>query len=322
MNSVDEQGHQVPAVGSGLPPELASLGDRLGILEDQTLLVSRLSGGLTNANFKIQTTKGCFVVRVSSPSSTLLAIDRANERYNTIAAAETGVGAAVVEYLDDPNVLVVDYIDGKTLSAADLAGGTLLDRIAQACLRLHSARPFASDFNMFEIQRRYLSIVKARGFYLPERYLDFADSIADMERAFEINKERQVPCNNDLLAENFIDDGNQIRIIDYEYSGNNEPSFEIGNIWSESNLSLEQLGELCQAYYGRFDQAIVARARLWGLMSKYGWTLWASIQASVAEIEFDFLSWGAEKFDRAVAEFNSADFPRLLANLASSTGGH
>ncbi len=322
MNSVDDQGQEVTAVGSELPRELASLGDRLGILRDKILLVSRLSGGLTNTNFKIQTTNGCFVVRISSPSSTLLAIDRDNERYNTIAAADTGVGARVVEYLDDPNVLVVEYIDGKTLSAADLSGGNLLGRIARACLRLHSARPFASNFNMFEIQRRYLDIVAARGFYLPDQYLDFADSVADIERVFEINKERLVPCNNDLLAENFIDDGNQIRIIDYEYSGNNEPSFEIGNIWSESNLSLAQLGELCEAYYGRFDEALLARARLWGLMSKYGWTLWASIQASVAEIEFDFLAWGAEKFDRAVAEFNSADFSRLLASIADSTGNH
>ena len=76
--------------------------------------------------------------------------------------------------------------------------------------------------------------------------------------------EPTVPCNNDLLAENFIDVGGELRLIDYEYSGNNEPCFELGNIWSESNLSLEQLEELVAHYYGRPLRNKVARARAVG----------------------------------------------------------
>ena len=87
--------------------------------------------------------------------------------------------------------------------------------------------------------------------------------------------EGAVPCNNDLLAENFIDVGDGFRLIDYEYSGNNDACFELGNVWSESNLSLDQLDELVGRYYRRRLANKVARARLWGLMSKYGWTLWA-----------------------------------------------
>jgi len=121
-----------------------------------------------------------------------------------------------------------------------------------------------------------------------------------------------VPCNNDLLAENFILTPDGIRLIDYEYSGNNDPCFELGNVWSESNLSLDQLEQLIAAYYGRPLRHKVARARLWGLMSKYGWTLWASIQDGVSDIDFDFWSWGMEKYDRAVAEFDSPTFERLL----------
>lgn len=88
--------------------------------------------------------------------------------------------------------------------------------------------------------------------------------------------------------------------------------FELGNIWSESALSLAQLDELMEAYDGTHVRHRVARARLWGLMSKYGWTLWASIQASVSDIEFDFWSWGMEKYERAVAEFDGRDFGALL----------
>jgi thiamine kinase-like enzyme len=132
-----------------------------------------------------------------------------------------------------------------------------------------------------------------------------------MRAAMGAHPEPTVPCNNDLLAENFIDDGERLWLIDYEYSGNNEPSFELGNIWSESNLSVEQLSALVEAYYGEPLRNKVARARLWGLMSKYGWTLWASIQDAVADIDFDYWQWGMEKYDRAVAEFTGRDFDSL-----------
>ena len=127
-----------------------------------------------------------------------------------------------------------------------------------------------------------------------------------------------VPCNNDLLAENFIDDGERIWIIDEEYSGNNEASFELGNIWSESSLDDESLEALVTSYWGTADAAKVARARLWGVMSKYGWTLWASIQEAISPIEFGFWDWGMEKYDRAVEEFRSPGFLRLLEQASDA----
>ena len=117
-----------------------------------------------------------------------------------------------------------------------------------------------------------------------------------------------------------------MRFIDYEYSGTNEASFEVGNIWSESDLSLDRLDELTSAYWQRPLRHKVARARLWGLMSKYGWMLWASIQDGVSEIDFDFWSWGLEKYERAERELASPDLPRLLeevqrADLTGARGG-
>ena len=76
--------------------------------------------------------------------------------------------------------------------------------MAAACRRLHSARPFRDDFDMFAIQPRYLAIVRERGFRLPARYLDFDGHLAAIREAFAERDEPTVPCNNDLLAENFI----------------------------------------------------------------------------------------------------------------------
>jgi thiamine kinase-like enzyme len=168
---------------------------------------------------------------------------------------------------------------------------------------------------MFEIQPRYLRLVQERGFRLPDGYLDYERHVRRIEEAMAVRDEGTVPCNNDLLAENFIDVGDGFRLIDYEYSGNNDACFELGNVWSESNLALEQLDELVAHYYGRPLANKVARARLWGLMSKYGWTLWASIQDGVSDIDFDFWGWGIEKYERAVGEFEGPDFERLLEDV-------
>ena len=201
------------------------------------------------------------------------------------------------------------------MDAEKLRRGDRLAAIADSCRRLHAGRRFLHDFDMFEIQPRYLAIVHERGLRLPDRYEEFEPQIRELERAMRVRPEQTVPCNNDLLAENFIDVGGEMRLIDYEYSGNNEPSFELGNVWSESNLSLEQLEELVAHYYGRPLRSKVARARLWGLMSKYGWTLWGSIQDGISDLDFDFWAWAMEKYERAVAEFDGPDFERLLDDI-------
>jgi len=274
--------------------------------------VAELPGGLTNSNYKVTAATGCYVVRRWANDTSLLAIDRDNEYENSVRAAEVGVAPQVVTYLREHNTMVFEFIVGTTMTAEQLRSGLHLNAIADACRRLHSARPFRDDFNMFETQPRYLEIVQARGLRLPDRYLEFAPHVAAIRDAFQVREEAAVPCNNDLLAENFILTPGGFRLIDYEYSGNNDPCFELGNLWSESNLSLVQLEELVAAYYGRVLRHKVARARLWGLMSKYGWTLWASIQDGVSEIDFDFWSWGMEKYERAVVEFDSATFEQLL----------
>jgi thiamine kinase-like enzyme len=277
--------------------------------------VSELAGGLTNTNYKVETDGGAYVVRVSAKDAGLLAIDRENEHHNTVAAAEAEVGAAVVAYLPERGVLVLEFIEGVTQSPEALRRGDKLDWVAAACRKLHGARRFRDDFNMFEIQPRYLRLVQERGFRLPDGYLGYEPQVRRIEEAMAVQDEGTVPCNNDLLAENFIDVGDGFRLIDYEYSGNNDACFELGNVWSESNLALEQLDELIAHYYGRPLANKVARARLWGLMSKYGWTLWASIQDGVSDIDFDFWGWGMEKYERAVAEFEGPDFERVLDDV-------
>ena len=291
--------------------------DRIPWLHGRTYAVESLPGGLTNVNLKVTLPGGAVVVRIAQPGSSLLAVDHGIEHLNSIAAFEAGVGAPVIDYLPEAGLMVVGYVDGRTFTDDDLRDSAQLPRVAAACRQLHQGPRFVNDFDMFAIQAGYLSVVQERGFRLPPRYPEFQTHVDRIRAAFAVRPEETLPCNNDLLAGNFIDDGSKIWLIDYEYSGNNDPCFELGNVWSEANLSLDQLAELMTAYDGTLVRHRVARARLWGLMSKYGWTLWASIQDGVSDIDFDFWEWGLEKYDRAVLEFDGADFGRLLDDVTA-----
>jgi thiamine kinase-like enzyme len=292
-----------------------ALFDQVPSLAGSPRSVQQLPGGLTNRNYKVGTPGGTFVARVFSRGSELLAINRDNEYLNTAAAAASGAGPPVIGYWPQAGVLVIGYIAGRTFTNADVAAAGNIARIARACRRLHAGQPFGNDFDMFDIQREYLGVVRAGGFRLPAGYADLMPSFEAVRRALTVRPERTVPCNNDLLAGNFIDDGHRIWLIDYEYSGNNDPCFELGNIWSECALSQDGLEELVTEYYGRRLRNKIARATLLGLAAKYGWTLWGSIQAAVSPLDFDFWSWAMERYEGAVAGFTGPDFSRLLDDV-------
>ena len=298
--------------------ELDPLFARVPVLAGRACSVAELGGGLTNRNLHVTTDDGGdYVVRISSNESTLLAIDRANERLNTRAAWEAGVGAPVVAALPEDNVLVVGFLQGRTLEPADIADPAYVPRIAAAVRRLHAGPEFAGTFDMRTIRRRYLDLVQERGFRLPDDYLELAPLVERIEDLLAVRPEPLVPCNNDLLAANFIDDGTTIWIIDYEYSGMNEASFELGNIASESSLDRATTAALVEAYWGGPSRHRLARALAWSLMARYGWTLWASIQDGVSTIDFDFWSWGMEKYDSARVELLGPAYAELLEGLAA-----
>jgi thiamine kinase-like enzyme len=297
-----------------LEATFGALLDQVELVKNRTSVVE-LSGGLTNRNLAIESNGNKYVARISSNSSDLLNINREDEYKNSIFASDAGIGATVYDFLPGQGLLLIGYINGKTFGAEDIANN--LPRVAKAVRTLHGAKPFVSEFNMFTLQKRYLDIVQSNNFIYPAKYLDYEGHIADLKKALSVLPAEIVPCNNDLLPGNFIDDGEKIWLIDYEYSGNNDACFELGNIWAEAFLEYEALVELIDSYYGAHRPEKIARAWLQSLMAKYGWTLWAAIQASISDIDFDFRAWGREKFDLAQSQFSSDLFKKSLVAAAT-----
>ena len=294
--------------------------DRLACLAGRSWRVSDLPGGLTNRNLHVVTDDGelDIVVRWSQGDAALLGIDRDAEAANTAAAAEAGVGAEVVEYRPDLAMLAITFLPGEALVDTSFADPGVLARAADACRRLHAGPRFTGDFDMFRRQAAYLHTVRESGYWLPAGYDDHADAWAEVRRALAVAPRPTVPCNNDLLAANFIDDGRRVWLIDYEYSGNNDPCFELGNTATECNLAPDQVEAYVECYFGTPTRADLARVRLQMLCSEYGWSLWGFIQAAASPIEYDFRGWGLERYEKAVATFRGPAFGRLLEEVAGA----
>ncbi|WP_196073373.1 phosphotransferase [Nakamurella alba] len=292
--------------------------DAVPLLATPDRVVSELTGGLTNRNLRVDLPGTSAVARLSDPTGALLAIDRTAEDHNSRAAASTGIAPDVLDFRPDDGVLVVRFVPGRTLTEADVRDPAMLPRIAAAVRTLHSAPPFLGTFDMAVRQREYLSTCVRLGLPLPAGYTDHLDTCAEVVRVLALDPPPAVPCHNDLLAANFIDDGGRLWIIDYEYAGTGDPSFEIGNIAGESLLDDDAADALAIAYFGTADPRMPARCRLQTLLARYGWTLWGVIRQHAMTPAVDLTEWTMDKYERAVRTFTATALPSLLRAAAGA----
>jgi thiamine kinase-like enzyme len=270
--------------------------------------VEPIAAGLTNRNYRVAIDDEVVFVRIPGAGTELLAVDRANELHNTMAAALAGVGPRVLHHVPAWDALVLEWIPGVTMSNASFQRPGEPERIARALQRLHAGPRFRDDFDMFRLSERYLRLVDERSIPIPAGYRERVDRLPAIESALAVRPLPTVPCHNDLLAENYLDDGERLWIVDYEYSGNNDPTFELGNTCQELGWDEARIRSLCAAYFGVANDALLARMRLQMIMSDVGWTLWAAIQAKISTIDYDFGGWADERWDRARQALDGPDF--------------
>jgi len=298
--SIDQVMHRIPA-WSGRSP-----------------VVAPLVGGLTNRIYRVDVDGVAYVVRIPGEGTEWLAIDRANELHNTRSAAAAGVSPRVVHQLSDVNVLVLEFIHGETLTVPAMQRPRMPTQIARVLKQLHAGPRFLREFNIFRLTRQYLQIARRQRIRTPGDYLRYMPQVERIEAAFTHRPVPTVPCHNDLLAANFLDDGQRLWLIDFEYSGNNDATFELGNTCQELQFDEPRIAEMCAAYFGDAYPDKLCRMKLNMILCDVGWSLWAAIQTAVSTIEFDFWVWAVDRWDRARARMNSPDFTRWLQMLGSS----
>lgn len=234
-----------------------------------------LIGGLANRSWVVTVDGVRFVAKAITEAmgEFNLMIPSADIIRNTTAAGAHGVGARVLYAFGDMPALVMEFIDGRTLQTADLSKPEMIPRLAQAVARLHATTdPFDNEIQIWGYLDDYLELVRLHSLPTPPGLLDSLPLIEQIRAAIAVNALPFVPSNNDLLPLNVMDDGD-IRLIDYDFSGMNDPMFDLGDLAMEGDYSLEQIGELVAEYLGHSDPVQHARAALFGIAAQFTWTL-------------------------------------------------
>ena len=201
------------------------------------------------------------------------------------------------------------------MSNEDMHKPGMPTKIAQSLKLLHSAPRFLTDFNMFRLVEYYMGVIKDYEVKIPSNYYKRSTILTKIEEAVNARHIPNVPCHNDLVAENFINDGKILRVVDFEYSGNNDPCFEMGDLATEIAFNEDQVKEMCEAYFGVSKRSLIARVHLLGLVSDIGWVLWTAIQNKISQIEFDFWEHMMFRWERSLHVLDSDQFPVWLEEV-------
>jgi thiamine kinase-like enzyme len=279
---------------------------------DKPFECQEMTGGLTNRNYRVDVGGQAHFVRVPGADTELLAVDRDNEYHSSKAAAAAGVGPKVLYYLPEHKVMVLEFLKGETMSIEALGAPGMPTRIAQSLKKLHSGSRCLNEFNMFRLVEFYMRIVEEHNVRIPDDYRDRMSVLSRIEKALDKHRLPDVPCNNDLLAENYIDDGQMLWLIDFEYSGNNDPCFELGNTCQEQQYNEDQYAELCAAYFGETRRHLLARMYLFSIMSDFGWTQWGAIQNKISKLDYDFWEYAMGRWERCLGMLDSNKFSKWL----------
>jgi thiamine kinase-like enzyme len=281
----------------------------------EVVAVELLSGGITNANYKVTLAGGArFVVRVFGERTELLLVDRDAEEAATRITASLGLGPALVADLRGEGALVLELIDGAPISREQMADEVVLRRIAVALRTLHEGPAFPAVMDPFAAAETYYRTAQSYG-VAPDQSADYewAHEVAGRIR-HAVRFAVTAPCHCDLLPANFLDDG-EIRIIDWEYAGMSDPRFDLANFSANQGFEVEADRRLVRHYWGGDDEEAVAALRLLRFVSAFREAMWSYVQQHISTVDFDYRTYAKEYFVKMRATTEEPGFARWFELL-------
>jgi len=260
--------------------------------------IQELGGGITNRNFKVVVDGSAYVLRMGGAKTSLLGIDRAVEHAAGVRAFELGVGPEVVAFVPEEGWLVCRFIDGREMSLAEMRQPSTLARVATALRMLHNSPPIPGRFDAWAVVDGYRTTAEAHGVEIPAEFTPLR-ALADRIRSTR-GPQLDVPCHNDLLNANFLDDGS-VRIVDWEYAGMGDRFFDLANFSVNHEFSVEEDRALLRAYFGEVQEADLASVRMMRFMSDFREAMWGVLQSGISDLGFDFAGYAAKHFARLEA---------------------
>jgi thiamine kinase-like enzyme len=269
--------------------------------------IQPLSGGITNQNFIVTDAQGKSVVRIGADIPEHH-ISRKAEVAVTRAAHLAGVAPAV-RYATY-GAMVIDYIAGRTLTAADLCDDAQLDLVLDIVMRTHRDMPrhlrgSAPLFWVFHTLRDYAATLREKN--SPHLTDDLMADAAELET--EVGAVDLVFGHNDLLPANFLHDGNRMWLVDWEYAGFNSPLFDLGAL-ANAGLTHAQETRMLRIYFGAAPTAdLWHRYRAMKAASALREAMWSMVQEVHSALPVDFAAYTAAGLATYRAAFDTFRHP-------------
>jgi thiamine kinase-like enzyme len=274
--------------------------------------VVALDGGITNRNFKVEVDGSAYVLRMGGVRTGLLGIDRAVEHAASLRAEEIDIGPAVIAFVQSEGWLVTRFIDGRRILPEEMRMPKELARVAAALRKIHSAPAIPGRFDAHAVVDDYRTKAETYGVTIPTEFGDarqVSERIRTARRPLPL-----VPCHNDLLNANFLDDG-EIRIVDWEYAGMGDRFFDLANLSVNHEFSVADDTRLLAEYFGAERERDLASLRLMRFMSDFREAMWGVLQSGISELDFDFTGYAAQHFERMAATSSDPAFETYLRTL-------
>ena len=294
--------------------DVASFLERAGLPADSP---TRRLAGLTNVNHLVEVDGEAFVLRIPG-AGTGEYINRGDEEVAARSAAAAGVNAEVTFFDHTDGLMVTRFIPGAATMNAELFRDLdAVGRAARALRRLHTtAAPFATDFRLFDMIDEYKVLLAAKGATLPEGYDDVQRRAEHIRAQLSLAPVTLVPCHCDPLCENFLDTGERMFVIDYEYAGNNDPMWDLGDLSVEAGFDSAQDEALLRAYFeGDAPPSQRGRVVAYKALCDLLWTLWGVIQHVNQNPVDDFWAYAVGRFERCKALMATPGFDAHIAAI-------
>ncbi len=269
--------------------------------------VEPVGGGITNSNFLVEHGGRRHFVRIGTdiPRHGVM---RFHELAASRAAHAAGISPEVLHY--EAGAIVLDFIEGRTLDAEDIGKAKNLARIVSLVRRCHTEIPAhlrgpAMVFWVFHVVRDYAHTLRELG----SRVLPELPRLLEIARKLEhaVGPISLVFGHNDLLAANFIDDGERIWLIDWDYAGFNSPLFDLGGLASNNELSADAESAVLQQYFGAPpSDALRVRYAAMKCASLLRESMWSMVSEQTSQVDFDFIAYtdmNLRRFEEAWARF-------------------
>jgi thiamine kinase-like enzyme len=289
-------------------------------IEAQTVEITPL-GSLTNLSYKLTTSMGTYVLRLPG-EDTFDYIDRRAEEHNGRVAASLGINAEVLHFDAEDGTMLSRFISGGVpLDGESFERDPMLPaRAALVLRRVHRLGPvFESRFDVFSMIRSYLDILYKLRMPPPEDYYEVRREAEAVRLVLQASPVGLAPCHNDPWPGNFVvDSGGNLHLIDWEFSGMNDPIWDLGDLSVEAGFDPEQERTMVEAYCGGCAPPVLyARLELYKAMSDLLWSLWGLIQYANGNPSEDFLPYAQGRLERCKVRIGSEDFGRRLAVVAT-----